>query len=106
MSNFIVPLSNLPTVSSIDKATGAGKAAGAGQLEGLPFADVLSNAMQGISETQQNSQSSMVGLATGSTDDLHSGAIDALKYNTAVSFASGVTSSVVRAYNELMRMQI
>lgn len=105
MSDFIIPIQSMPTISSI---TEKGGSTGAGKLNTgeLPFADVLQNAIQAVGEGSGNSQSSMYDLAVGGTDDLHTGAVDALKYNTAVSYAAGITSSVIRAYNELMRMSI
>lgn len=104
MSNFIVPLSSLPSITSIaDQKAGVTKES---SISGLPFADVLQNAMQGIADTKEQSGDSMYNLAIGGSDDLHTGAIDGLKYSTAVSYASGLASNVVRAYNELMRMSI
>lgn len=104
MSNFIVPLSNLPSIGSIaDQKAGVTTE---NQVNGLPFADVLHSAMEGVTATGEQSKASLYNLAIGGSDDLHSGAIDALKYNTAVSYASGLASSAVRAYNELMRMSI
>jgi hypothetical protein len=48
----------------------------------------------------------MYDLAVGSGDDLHTGALDMIRNSTAVSFTSGLASSVIRAYNELMRIGI
>lgn len=104
MSNFIIPLSSLPPVASINsQSTGAAKSS---PLEGLPFADLLQNAMADITATGEQSKAGLYNLAVGGSDDLHTGAIDALKSSTAISYASGIASSVVRAYSELMRMQI
>lgn len=104
MNHFIVPLSSLPSVTSIadQKAGTTAKSA----VEGLPFADMLQNAMDSITATGEESSASMYNLAVGGSDDLHTGAIDGLKYGTAISYASNLASSAVRAYNELMRMQI
>ena len=104
MSNYIVPLSSLPSISSIADA-GAKPAAGA-KLEGLPFADILQNAVENIGGTAEQSRASLYDLAVGGSDDLHTGAINALKHSTAVSYASGMASSAIRAYNELMRMSV
>lgn len=104
MSNFIVPIQSMPTIASITEQ-GAGKTAKAATGD-IPFADVLKNAVENIQQTGTNSQDSMYDLAVGGTDDLHSGAIDMLKNSTAVTYATGVTSSVIRAYNELIKMSI
>ncbi len=103
MSNFIVPLSSLPPVASIG---GKDAAAKPNALEGMPFADLLKGAMEDITATGEQSKASLYNLAVGGSDDLHTGAIDALRSSTAISYASGIASSVVRAYSELMRMQI
>lgn len=103
MSNFIVPISSLPTISSIEKPAAA-KATQA--AESLPFMNYLQDAIQNMEASRENSQASTYNLAVGNSDDLHTGAIDSLKYSTAVNFASGLTSSVIRAYNELVRMQL
>lgn len=103
MSNFIVPISSLPTVSSIsDKKSTLSK----GDNAGLPFEDILKDAVQTLAETGDQSSENMYSLAVGANDDLHTQAIEAVKYSTAVSYTSGLVSSAIRAYNELMRMQI
>lgn len=104
MSNFIIPLSSLPTVSSIDRQAPANTAATV--TSGLPFADYLQNALGDMVQAGDTARSSTYSLAMGASDDLHTGAIDSLKYSTAVNFASGLTSSVIKAYNELIKMQI
>ena len=107
MSSFIVPLSSLPTISSITDVQGKqglNKQQATG--EGVPFADLLQNAFQNLAQTNEVSQAGMYDLATNATDDMHTGAVQALKYSTAVSYASGLASSAISAYNELMRMSI
>lgn len=104
MSNFIVPLSNLPTISSVG-STRSAEASGSVMAQ-APFADILQNAIQDISQTRAASSASTYNMAIGGSDDMHTGAINSLKYSSAVNFASSVTSSVIRAYNELMRMQV
>ena len=102
MSQFIVLIQSMPTIASLTET----KAAQASVAEGLPFADVLQGAIENLNTASTNSQQSMQTLAVGGNDDLHSGAIDVLKSSTATSFTTGVVSSVVRAYNELLRMSI
>lgn len=103
MSNFIIPIQSVPTIASITEQGAAKPAKATGDI---PFADVLKNAVENIQQTGTNSQDSMYDLAVGGTDDLHSGAIDMLKNSTAVTYATGLTSSVIRAYNELIKMSI
>ena len=105
MSQFIVPLSNLPTITPIAdaKKNDAAQAAAGSQL---PFASVLQKAVSDLAASSEVSQEGMYDLAMSNNDDLHTGAIQALKTSTAVSFTAGLTSAAIRAYNELMRMQI
>ena len=103
MSNFIVPIGNLPTISTIAEKNAAAKPAAESNI---PFASFLQNAMANVVETKAASDATTYGLAMGDNDDLHTGAINSLKFSTAVSYASSVTSSVIRAYNELLKMQI
>ncbi|MDL2219612.1 flagellar hook-basal body complex protein FliE [Ruminococcaceae bacterium OttesenSCG-928-O06] len=105
MSNFIVPISSLPTISSITEPKAKQNTQSAADALS-PFANILQDAVQNMAASGEISQDSMYNLAVGQSDDLHTGAIDMVKYNTAVSFTSGVASSIVRAYNELMRMSI
>ncbi len=103
MSQFIVPLSGLPSISSIAETQKIGAKA---VPDNVLFADVLNEAIGNLTATGEASQATMQELAMGGSDDLHTGAVAALKYNTAVSFTSAVASNVVKAYNELLRMSI
>ncbi len=105
MSGFIVPMSSLPALSSITDLQPKQNMQNV-STEGVPFADLLQQAYQNMSVAQEPSASSMYELALGGSDDLHTGAIAGIRYSAAVSFASGLTSSAIQAYNELMRMSI
>lgn len=48
----------------------------------------------------------MLDLAVGGSDDLHTGAIAAVKASAAVNYTSSLVSKAISAYNELLRMQI
>lgn len=106
MSNFIIPMSSLPTISSVTDLKGKDSLAGGAVGGSVPFADMLQKAFDDMSTTGAQSSENRYNLALGNSDDMHTTAIDSLKYSTAVSFASGVTRSVVNAYNELLRMNI
>lgn len=105
MSNFIVPISSLPPIGSIG-GTDTGQNKQTNGSVGTAFDNILQDAMQNLTTSGETSQQSMYNLALGASDDLHTGAIDAVRYSTAVNFTAGVASSVLRAYNELLRMQI
>ena len=102
MNDFIVPISGLPSITSV----GANQSKAQSALENLPFADMLQSAVENLNATKENSSDTMYNLAMGGSDDLHTGAVAALKYNTAVTYTSSVASAVVKAYNELMRMSV
>ena len=106
LSQFIVPLSNLPTMPSITATQNQQKVQPAGQGGSLPFASLLEDAVKNLAESGEASSAGMYNLALGQTDDLHTGAIQAVKTSTAVSYTAGLTSAAIRAYNELIRMQI
>ncbi len=105
MSNFIVPLSSLPSISSIADRQAAPKVQGPSGGN-MPFVSYLQDAVENLAATSAQSQANLYNLAVGGTDDLHTGAIDALKASTAVSYTTGIASAAIRAYNELLRMQI
>lgn len=101
---FIVPISSMEPLQSAMKQGNA--AAGQMALSGAPFADALSNAMTNLEQTQKVSQADAEALALGQTDDLHTMQINSIKAVTAIDMAAGVTSRVLGAYNEIMRMQV
>ncbi len=105
MSNFIVPMTSLPSVGSLSSLQGQQNmqtnSVGTGSFE-----DLLQTALQNVGTTSEVSDGTMLDLAVGGSDDLHTGAIASVKSSVSVSFASNLTSAAIRAYNELMRMQI
>ncbi|MDL2252729.1 flagellar hook-basal body complex protein FliE [Ruminococcaceae bacterium OttesenSCG-928-I18] len=103
MSSFIVPMSNLPSISSLAKP---GQNVQASSGEDIPFSDFLQKAVGDLNQTGESARSTMYGLALGDTDDLHTGAIAAVKSSTSINFTSSLVSTAIRSYNELMRMQI
>ncbi len=103
MSQFIVPISSLPSITSMTDKNVASPISGE---SAVPFENLLTDAINNVMQTQESSSATAYDLAMGGSDDMHTGAVEALKYSTAVSYATGITSSVIQAYNELIRMQI
>ena len=99
---YIVPISQLP---AIGEAAQRQTQVGAG-TQGIPFANVLSDAVRNLQETQAASQKSSYDLAMGNVDDLHNVQIASMKASAAVEFTAGLTGRVLSAYNEIMRIQI
>lgn len=100
---FIVPLSGMAPLQSVAQPK---EAAASASTAGVPFADVLSNAMRNMQQTQTVSEQDAYELALGQTDDLHTLQINSVKSMAAVEMAVGATSRVLSAYNEIMRLQI
>lgn len=104
MSNFIVPMSSLPSITSLTEAKQPNVL---NNVSGnIPFSDYLSDALQNVVSTTADTQSGMLDLALGDTDDLHTGAIEAVKTTTAVNYATSLVSKAIQSYNEIIRMQI
>lgn len=104
MSAFIVPMGSLPSITSLGatKATqGAAKTTGEGD-----FSSILQNAFNNLTATSVTAGDTMLDLAMGGSDDLHTGAIAAVKSSTAINYTSSLVSKAISAYNELMRMSI
>ncbi len=105
MSNFIIPMGSLPSITSLADL----RTAQEGSMKmgnGIPFADYLNEALGNVVQTGETSSSTMLDLAFGATDDLHTGAIAGIKTSTAVSYATSLVSRAIASYNEIMRMQI
>lgn len=101
---FIVPISKLPSIGSLEQL---------GQVQppeqkgtSVPFADVLSEAMQATLETKAQSEADAFDLAMGNMDDLHTMQINSAKAAAAMEFTVELTTRAVNAYNEVMRMQV
>lgn len=108
MSDFIVPLGSLPSIGSIG-SIGTGDTTATGGTDGtsnIPFSEILQQAMGDMIGTNSTSEESMYGLALGGDDDLHTGAIASVKASTSINYTSGLVSSAVKAYQELMRISL
>lgn len=100
---FIVPISQLPSIQTVGEAQNAVNSA---QKPGVPFADVLSDAMQNMQETQAVSQQDAYELAMGTSDDLHTVAIHSQQAAAAMDLAVQLTTRAVAAYKEVLQMQV
>ena len=107
MSSFIVPMSSLPSLSSISGTAGTQQPAPQKALGNqVPFADFLQQAVENMGQTSEAAKATMYDLALGQTDDLHTGALTAIKSSTAINFTSSLVSTAIRSYKELMQMQV
>ena len=97
---YIVPLSNLPTLQggSVEETSA--------RPGGLPFREVMQQAVQSLQETQQAATQDTYDLAHGNPTDLHTLMIHSAMETTAVETVVQLTSRAVSAYKEIMQMQI
>lgn len=70
------------------------------------FSDVLSQAINGLNDTQQASSQARVDLATGKTTDLHNIMIKTEEASLSMQLAIEVRNKGIEAYQEMMRMQL
>ncbi len=108
MSSFIVPMSSLPSIGSLSSVAqpNTPQNAQTNTAGKIPFQDFLQQAVADMEQTGTVARATMNDLALGQTDDLHTGALTAIKSSTAINFTSSLVSTAIRSYNELMRMQI
>jgi len=101
---FIVPMSQLPTISALNQAKTP-----IGMVQNdvnVPFADIFKEAINNVKETQAQSESDAYNLALGKSDDLHTVMINSEKAATAIELTVQLTSKAVSAYKEIMQMQV
>lgn len=101
---FIVPISPLPSVGSIEQLNKVQPEQSGGS--GVPFANILSDAMDSMRETEAQSREDAYNLAMGQMDDLHTMQINSAKAAAAMEFTVELTTRAVNAYNEILRMQV
>ncbi|HCC02241.1 MAG TPA: flagellar hook-basal body complex protein FliE [Ruminococcaceae bacterium] len=73
---------------------------------GLPFSDVLKNAVNTLQQTQAVSAQDSYNLATGNTDNLAQIMVNSAKETAAVQFTTELCTRAVNAYKEIMQMQV
>lgn len=73
---------------------------------GLPFANVLKDAITTMQETQQAADKDAVNLANGNVDDLAAIMVNSAKQATAIEMTVQLSTRIVNAYKEVMQMQI
>ncbi len=102
---FIVPISQMPGIASLEETLKAGQAAQTSSSS-LPFAEVFKQVLETVEETKAISDQDAYNLAMGKTDDLHTIMINAEKAATALEMTVQLSTRALAAYNEIMRMQI
>lgn len=102
MSSFISPIKPMPAITFGDS-----KAGSSGKTENsIPFADLLSNAINEYKKSEQVSEQDSNALATGNANNLAQIQIDSMKSQAALQTTVQLTSKMVTAYKEIMQMQV
>ena len=102
-TNFITPLTGMPTFEQIGKGVNAGKE---NDAQSMSFADTLRSKIQEVKDLEQASLDSAYAVSTGQTEDIEGAMIDAAKASVAIETAVQITTRAVNAYKEIIQMQI
>jgi len=73
---------------------------------GTSFGDVLENAIQQVSNLQQEAGSESQKLLTGNTQDIHSAMVALQKADVSFQMMMQVRNKLVLAYQEIMKTQV
>lgn len=100
MDQFITPMKIQTSIVSNENTQ-----VNASKKVGIPFGDVLGAAIQNTKDLQAIAQEDTKRLLAGEVDDLHTIMLNGEKASAALELTTQVTSRVVGAYNEIMKMQ-
>ena len=70
-----------------------------------PFADLITDAVGQVNQLEQQAQSAVSGLMTGSGTDVHQAMVATEKASMAFELALAVRNKAVQAYQSVMGMQ-
>src|SRR3954447_14752892 len=98
-----VPVTNTPPVGAAGVTDGAAQAGAAGSGD---FGNVVTNALQGMQDSQNNANSLAVQAATGDLTDVHNYTIAATEASLQTEMTVAVRDRAVSAFNQIMAMQI
>ena len=101
------PITQLPPITSIDalkKQTSQVNATE--ETNQTSFADIYKGMIEDVKETQAIADQDSIDLALGNVDDLHTVMINAEKAEFALNLTVSVTSKMLSAYNDIIKMNI
>ena len=84
---------SLPTTPTVGGTSGAG------------FGNVLTSAVQNLSDQESTANSLAVKAVTGDLTDIHQATLAATRAQVTMELVSAVRNKGVEAFNEIMRMQ-
>ena len=70
------------------------------------FADILSNSINAVTQTDKADKASAIQLLTGQSDDLPGLMLDMQKAELSLNLALQIRNKVIDAYNDIMKMQV
>lgn len=91
---------------ALSALTGGTAAASATTTTGSSFADMLTQALEDVQETEAQDQAGTLSLLSGEDEGIHTTLIESQKAELALNLAIQVRNKVIDAYNEVMRMQL
>ena len=97
---FIVPITKMDVITSLDKMHNTQSAGQAGRK--TEFKEAVKEADQALKDNQDMD----VKLAAGQVDHLHTALIQAEKTAATIEFTTQLASKAVNAYNQIMGMQV
>ena len=94
----------LPSIKSIPSVPGSGS--DVQESSKADFGQVLNQALDNVSQLQQNADDTTNQFMAGKLDNMHTMMIEGQKADLALQFTLQVRNKVLDAYNEIMRMSI
>ena len=98
---FIVPISRMDGVSSIEEMNKTGKTENKAARQ--DFGAVLEQAIEQADAAQKQMEESDIRLAMGNVDDLHTALIQAEQAATAIEFTTCLLYTSLREYGQRLR---
>jgi flagellar hook-basal body complex protein FliE len=104
----------IPAVNTVSAAAGVGgvpvvaaglQPAASGAAEPMPFADLISDAVDQVNQLEEQAKTAVSGLMTGTGVDVHQAMIATQKASMAFELALAVHNKAVQAYQSVMGMQ-
>jgi flagellar hook-basal body complex protein FliE len=104
----MVPLSNLnvPSLPPLSGTGGPAASASQGATDGASFGDLLKQALQEVSDTQNTSEQEARNLMSGNATDMHTAILAVQKADVSFQMMMAVRSKLVDAYRAVMQMQM
>lgn len=100
------PITQLPPITSIDALKKQTTQVNEAEETQTSFADIYKGMIEDVRETQAVADQDSIDLALGNVDDLHTVMINAEKAEFALNLTVSVTSKMLAAYNDIIKMNI